>query len=152
MHSTKQFISKGTAVKLRVHPAIEHAQAILKSIPERTGKSVEDWAQLLEAAGLKTSKDIVKHLRDQYGVARPTATVLFAKINDIRRDLEGAAYLDYAPTKIDKQYTGGRAHLRSLADAIFVEHRFYQHPWLYLLPPASGICWPDRSEGKRAGL
>lgn len=108
-------------MKLKVHPAISHANAILKSIPEKTGKTVEEWAQLLADAGVTTSKAMAAYLRDHHDIARPTATVLFAKINDIRADFEDAVYLEHAPAKIDKQYTGGKARLRKVADAVFAQ-------------------------------
>jgi len=108
-------------VKLKVHPSIKHAAAILNSLPEKTGKSVDEWAKLLAEAGMTTSKSMARYLRDHYDIARPTATILFAKINNIRHELEAEAYLEYAPTRIDKQYTGGKAHLRPLAELLFAE-------------------------------
>ena len=108
-------------MKLKVHPAISHANAILNAIPEKTGKSIEDWTQILADAGAPTSKEMVAYLRDYHGIARPTATVLFAKIKDIRADFEGDAYLESAPSKVDKQYTGGKGHLRPIADRLFAE-------------------------------
>lgn len=106
-------------MKLKVHPAISHAREILESVPEQTGKSVEDWAVLLVDAGVKTQKEITKYLRDTHNIARPTAAVLFSKINDIRRDFEDDAYLEGAPEKISKQFSGGKARLRAVADKIF---------------------------------
>jgi len=108
-------------VKLKVHPSIKHAAAILNSIPEKTGKSVDEWTHLLADAGMTTSKSMARYLRDHYAIARPTATVLFAKINNIRHELETEAYLEYAPTRVDKQYTGGKAHLRPIAELLFAE-------------------------------
>jgi hypothetical protein len=108
-------------VKYRVHPALAHTRAILESVQDRTGKPVEEWEQVLKDAGQTTFKDIVKFLKSDHKVGRATATALFAKINDVRQDFDDDAYIAHAPTKIDKQYTGGKKWLRKKADTIFKE-------------------------------
>lgn len=108
-------------MKFKVHPAISKANDILEAIPETTGKSVEEWTQILADAGMTTSKAMATYLRDQYSIGRPTALVLFAKIKNIRADFEDKAYLEAAPAKIDRQYTGGKRRLRPIADVLFSE-------------------------------
>lgn len=106
-------------MKLKVHPAISHAKAMMKSVPERTGKILEEWSEVVAEAGGSDSRSIINFLKSEYDLGRPTAMVIASYALDQKDDFDADAYLDRAPQIVDAQYDGKKAHLRPLADELF---------------------------------
>ncbi len=107
-------------MKLKVHPAVKHMVAIRENIPEKTGKSLEEWSSIVTKAGLLVSKDIIAFLKTEYGLGRPTGMVIASHSLGMHEDFDSEAYLRKAPSVIDAQFTGKKEHLREFADELYI--------------------------------
>ena len=81
---------------------------MLANIPEKTGKSLEKWKAVVASSTWKKHGEIVKGLKTDYGVTHGFANLIAAKC------LESGEEIDL----IDGQYSGAKADLRPLHDAI----------------------------------
>ncbi|GLQ21191.1 DUF4287 domain-containing protein [Algimonas porphyrae] len=81
---------------------------MLANIPEKTGKTLDEWTRLVAAEGLEKHGQIVGFLKTEHGVTHGFANLISAKIRDTgeTEDLIAA------------QYSGAKAGLKPLHDAI----------------------------------
>ncbi|MEO1246406.1 MAG: DUF4287 domain-containing protein [Pseudomonadota bacterium] len=82
---------------------------MLANLPEKTGKPLAEWLQLLAKSGLGKHGEIVKHLKTEHGVTHGFANLIAAKALE---GGEGEADL------VAAQYAGPKAKLRPLHDEI----------------------------------
>jgi len=52
------------------------AESMLRNIPEKTGKTLEQWFKLLEEKGLEKHGDMMKLLKGEYGVTHGFANTI----------------------------------------------------------------------------
>jgi len=95
-------------------PEIDPAlQSMIDNLPEKTGKSLEEWYALIQSKGLEKHGEIMKLLKEDNGVTHGfanTITILF------RRQADGEPQSDEAI--VARQYEGAKAGLRPLYDEI----------------------------------
>ena len=80
----------------------EMVDAMIQSMPSRTGKSLEQWIRILKSKGPATRKERVAWLRSSHGIGLPTAMV-------IASETEGenlAAVYDDHDALVDAMYKG----------------------------------------------
>ena len=92
----------------------EMAQSMIDNLPEKTGKSLEEWLNITRAAGLDKHGQIVKMLKTDHGMTHGYANLVAAKTLETgpaatEADLVGA------------QYSGPKADLRPIYDALLGE-------------------------------
>jgi hypothetical protein len=87
--------------------------AITRNLPTRTGRTIEQWANLVKSKGPKTTKGRVAWLRQVHGLGDPTANVIVAAAED--RDL--AATYEDSDALVDAMYSGTKAALRPIYEA-----------------------------------
>ena len=46
----------------------EMEAAMIRNLPEKTGKSLEEWFTVLKVSGLTEKRDMKKHLKEDHGV------------------------------------------------------------------------------------
>ena len=46
----------------------EMEAAMIRNLPEKTGKSLEEWFAVLSGSGLSEKRDMKKHLKQDHGV------------------------------------------------------------------------------------
>ncbi len=102
-----------------VHPAVDHTAAMLRSLPDRTGHSIDDWIRLLQRQKLEDAKAERAWLRSEHQLGGPTANLIV----DISAGEGGdfsdeKTYLAAAPKYVDAMYAGKKAHLRPLHDRL----------------------------------
>ena len=82
---------------------------MLANLPEKTGKSLDEWLKVVAGAGFDKHGQIVKHLKAEHGVTHGFANLIASK----------ALESDTADTDlVEQQYAGPKAHLRPLHDEI----------------------------------
>jgi hypothetical protein len=96
-----------------VHPGVAHTQAMVRSLPERTGRSLDEWMALLRAAGVEGRRDQVAWLQKEYGLTKVTATL----VSDAERGEPGFDASD-PEADVDAQYAGPKAGLRAIYEAL----------------------------------
>ena len=97
-----------------MNPEIDPAlQTMVNNMPEKTGKSLEEWYALIKGRGLEKHGEIMKLLKDENGVSHGfanTITILY------RRQADGAQPSD--EDMVAKQYEGAKAGLKPLYEEI----------------------------------
>ena len=46
----------------------EMEKAIIRNLPEKTGKSLEEWCTVLKVSGLRQKRELKDHLKKEHGV------------------------------------------------------------------------------------
>ncbi len=83
---------------------------MLANIPEKTGKTLDDWTNLIAASGLEKHGQVLKMLKADHGVTHGFANLIASKA------LESGAPEEN--DLIDAQYSGPKSSLRPLYEAI----------------------------------
>lgn len=102
-----------------VHPGVMMVQNWIATLPEKTGRTLEEWLALIRRTGPPTEKERRVWLKQEYGLGTNTAWWLAE-----RADGKGAeedtpkAYLQMALQYVEEQYAAKKAHLRPLYDAL----------------------------------
>lgn len=87
----------------------EMAETMIRNLPEKTGRDLQEWLQIIDASGLEKHGQIVKHLKAEHGMTHGFANLV------AQRKLR-------APTGADDPvaalYGGAKAGLRPIHDRI----------------------------------
>lgn len=94
-------------------PIDPQTQTMIDNMPEKTGKSLTQWSQLIAAAGLQKHGEIMKMLKNEYGVTHGYANTISTLY---RQQLAGGTSSE--SDLIDAQYAGAKAELRPVYDAV----------------------------------
>jgi len=87
-------------------------QAMLDNMPDKTGKPLESWYELLEASQLEKHGEMMKLIKGEHGVSHGYANMIVLLY---RQSKEGAAGED---DLVAAQFAGAKAGLRPIYDAI----------------------------------
>ena len=87
--------------------------SMIAGLPEKTGKSLPQWLELLRASGLSKHKEIVTLLKTQHGVTHGFANMI--ALQALQSDSHTASDTD---ALVDAQYAGEKAKLRPIYDAV----------------------------------
>ena len=88
-------------------------QSMINNMPEKTGKSLEQWFALIRSKGLSSHGEIMKLLMDKHGV-----TYGFANSISIFYRQQAAGGASSADQLVEAQYRGGKAAMRPVYEAI----------------------------------
>jgi predicted transport protein len=88
-------------------------QSMINNLPDKTGKSLTEWHKVLGMASLEKHGEMVKLLKGDHGVGHGFANLI---VHEYRNAASGGAQGEGA--LVDAQYTGAKADLRSVYDAI----------------------------------
>jgi hypothetical protein len=91
----------------------EMKAAMIAGLPEKTGKSLDEWLKLLRPTGLTKHKEIVTLLKTKHGLTHGYANMIALQF--IGSDSQTAT--DSA-SLVDAQYAGAKATLRPIYDAL----------------------------------
>jgi hypothetical protein len=116
-------MAKASATKRRiaysVHPAVEYLQAIVANLPEKTGRSLDEWIALTKKAGPKEEAEQVKWLKAKHGLGGTTAGLIAERAQGKgEENSDGALYVRAATGYVEAMYAGPKADLRPLHDAL----------------------------------
>ena len=92
----------------------EMAQSMIDNLPEKTGKSLEEWLKITQAAGLEKHGQIVKMLKTDHGMTHGFANLVAMKT------LQTGAEPNQDDL-VEGQYSDAKADLRPIYDAIVEE-------------------------------
>jgi hypothetical protein len=104
-----------------VHPGVLMTQKWIAELPEKTGRSVEEWVELVQKSGPATEKERREWLKTEYGLGTNSAWWIAE-----RAERDGAAapedtsegYLKAAEEYVETMFTGPKAGLRTIYDAL----------------------------------
>ncbi|MBI1392724.1 MAG: DUF4287 domain-containing protein [Alphaproteobacteria bacterium] len=89
----------------------EMARKMIENLPEKTGKSLDDWLKVVKKSGLLKHSEIVKMLKADHEIGHGFANLI------AHSALNGAAAAD-GDELIALQYAGAKADLRPVYDAV----------------------------------
>jgi hypothetical protein len=102
-----------------VHPGVLMTQKWIAELKQKTGRTLEEWLAHIKKAGPKDEKERRAWLKEKYGLGTNTAWWLAERSVGKGEEMGDAdAYLASAERDVDKMFSGGKAHLRPLYDAL----------------------------------
>ncbi len=91
----------------------EMKAAMIAGLPEKTGKSLEEWLKILRATKLSRHKEFVELLKKDHGLTHGFANMI--ALQALQTDSRTATDSD---ALVDAQYAGAKAALRPIYDAL----------------------------------
>jgi Domain of unknown function (DUF5655)/Domain of unknown function (DUF4287) len=102
-----------------VHPGVLMTQKWIGELKRKTGRTVEEWLAHIKKAGPKDEKERRAWLKDKYGLGTNTASWLAERAEGKGEESSDPdAYLEKAEGDVEKMFSGGKAKLRPLYDAL----------------------------------
>lgn len=96
----------------------EQEAAMIVRLSEQTGRTLEEWTRVVQASGLTRHGEIVQLLKAAHGVTHGYANLIAHKA--LRSD---AASQGAGDDLVEAQYTGAKAKVRSIYEAVIREVR-----------------------------
>ncbi len=108
-----------TAPRYDVHPSVAMVQKWVAELPAKTGRSLEQWAELVRRSKLPTAKERRQWLKAEYGHGTNTAwwIVEYAEGSDTW-DADPESYLKAAPGYVDAMFGKGKEWQRPIFEAV----------------------------------
>jgi hypothetical protein len=102
-----------------VHPGVIMVQKWMKELPQKSGRSVDEWIELVKKSGPPTEAKRLDWLKKEYKLGTNTARWI-AEHADGKGTEEDSpeSYLKTAEEYVEMQYAGARAALRPLYDQL----------------------------------
>jgi hypothetical protein len=102
-----------------VHPGIAMVQDWVAKLPEKTGRSLEQWIALVKKSGPKGEKERREWLKAEHGLGTNSAWWIAERAGGKATvDDNPEAYLKAAEQYVEKMYSGKKAGLRPIYDAL----------------------------------
>ena len=91
----------------------EMAASMIANMPEKTGKSLEEWLLITRAIGLDKHRAILNHLKSEHGITHGFANLIALKtLEDETKPAVSNNDL------VDAQYSGPKAELRPIYEKV----------------------------------
>jgi hypothetical protein len=115
----KAMASKARRSLYGVHPGIAMVQDWIAKLPEKTGRSLEQWITLVKKSGPKGEKERREWLKAEHGLGTNSAWWIAERAErKATVDDNPEAYLKAAEQYVEKMYSGKKAALRPIYDAL----------------------------------
>jgi hypothetical protein len=102
-----------------VHPSITYIQTVVASMPRRTGRSLDEWATLVRESGIADEKEQREWLARVHKLGSNASWMIVEHAAGRgAEDVDPDAYLKAAPGYIEAMYSGNKAGLRPIHDAL----------------------------------
>jgi hypothetical protein len=111
--------SKTSKSLYSVHPGLGMVAKWKRELPERTGRSLEEWIAFVKKSGPPTEKERREWLKKEYKLGTNTASWLAERADGKGEEEDSPeAYLLAAEKFVEDQYAGPRAELRPLYEQL----------------------------------
>ena len=102
-----------------VHPGVLMTQKWIGELKQKTGRSLEEWLKHIKKDGPKDEADRRDWLKKEYGLGTNTAGWLAERsVGKGEETSDADLYLQQAERDVDKMFSGGKAALRPIYDAL----------------------------------
>ena len=91
-------------------------RTMIDNMPAKTGRSLEEWFVVVDAAGLEKHGQILSHLKSEFGVSHGFANLIAARALSRGQDVS-------TDDLVAAQYEGRKAPLRPLYERLVAEVR-----------------------------
>ncbi len=106
--------------KYSVHPGVLMVETWITTLKPKTGKSLPEWITLGTKQGPKHAKALREWFKTEHGLGTNSAWWIADRVLGLDQGEEdtGSGYLTKAVQYVDQMYTGDKAGLRPLHDAL----------------------------------
>jgi len=115
-----QTVTRGSRKSLySVHPGVLMTQKWVADLPQKTGRTLEEWVRLLKESGPATEKERRAWLKEKHGLGTNTAWWIAERAEG--KGLESSdpeAYLNAAEEYVEAMFAGKKAALRPIYNAL----------------------------------
>ena len=102
-----------------VHPGVAMTQKWVAELKQKTGRSLEEWLQLIKKSGPKAEKARREWLKTEHGLGTNSAWWLAERADGKGSEVgDPDAYLEAAEGYVEKMFSGSKAPLRPIYDEI----------------------------------
>ena len=102
-----------------VHPGVLMTQKWIAELKQKTGRTLEEWLAHIRKAGPKNEKERREWLKKEYGLGTNTSWWLAEQADGKGAEAgDPDLYLESAERDVEKMFSGGKAGLRPLYDAL----------------------------------
>ena len=102
-----------------VHPGVFMTQKWMAGLKQKTGRSLEEWVALIKKSGPKGEKERRAWLKEKHGLGTNVAMGIAERAEGKGREFgDPDSYLANAERDVEKMFSGGKASLRPLYDAL----------------------------------
>jgi hypothetical protein len=102
-----------------VHPGVVMTQKWIDTLKEKTGRSLEEWLKLVKKSGPPTEKERREWLKQEHKLGTNSAGYIAERADGKGAELaDPDAYLRAAEKYVEGMYSGGKAGLRPIYDAL----------------------------------
>jgi len=102
-----------------VHPGVQMVQDWIEQLPEKTGRSLEQWLTFIQKKGPKSERERRDWLKNELGLGVNSAWWLAERAEGKgSEDSDPQAYLKAAEVYVSEMYSGGRAGLIPIYDKL----------------------------------
>ncbi|MFN0108056.1 MAG: DUF5655 domain-containing protein [Blastocatellia bacterium] len=102
-----------------VHPGIAMVQKWIETLPDKTGRSLDEWMVFLKKNGPKDEKECRAWLKQEFKLGTNTAWWLAERAQGKGWEEDTPeAYLQQAETYVEEMFATGKAGLRPIYDAL----------------------------------
>jgi hypothetical protein len=102
-----------------VHPGVAQVQKWIGDLPQKTGRSLEEWLALTKESGPSTEKERREWLKKEHKLGTNSAAWIAERLEGKGLEEDSPeAYLKTAAEWVEAQYSGPRAALRPLYERL----------------------------------
>jgi hypothetical protein len=102
-----------------VHPGVVMVQDFIEKLPEKTGKSLDQWLALVRTEGPATTKERRAWLKEVHKLGTNYAMWIVEQAEGKGAETsDPKVYLQAAEEYVEKMYSGAKEHLRPLFEAL----------------------------------
>ena len=102
-----------------VHPGVLMTQKWVGELKQKTGRSLEEWLKHIKKEGPADEKERRAWLKETCGLGTNIASWLAQRsVGKGEETADPDRYLESAERDVEKMFTGGKAHLRPIYDAL----------------------------------
>jgi hypothetical protein len=102
-----------------VHPGVLMTQKWIGELKQKTGRSLEEWLKHIKKDGPADEQERRAWLKETCGLGTNTAWWLAERsVGKGKESGDADLYLESADRDVEKMFSGGKAHLRPIYDAL----------------------------------
>ena len=108
-----------SGISYAVHPGVAMVQKWIKELPDKTGRSLDEWIALTIASGPATEKERREWLKKEHKLGTNSASWIAERVDGKGTEEDSPeTYLKAAAEWVEAQYSGPRGQLRPLYEQL----------------------------------
>lgn len=107
-----------------VHPSVAYARSVVERLGTTTGRSLDEWLEVLADGGPEGKRERAAWLRSEHGLGSTSAALIaMHSVGEGAERTDEEAYLGAAAGYVEAMFGGRKAHLRPIYEAIVAAGR-----------------------------